>query len=116
MDVAIDGLDEGLLTVSTPIVFDLEVKLHVILNVAALVLPPVAYFTDENLFGAAGVMLNDILNLVQGVQVDFFVLHAVEEAQYLICAGSFSKISCYGMLDILLIFTVICDYSCLILV
>ena len=79
MYVAIDTLNERFLTVLTPVVFDLEMKLYVILYVAAFVLLTIAYLTDEDLFVATGAVLNDILYLVQGVYVDFFLVHAFKE-------------------------------------
>ena len=79
MDVAVDALDESFFTVLAPVVFDLEVELNVIVHVAAFVLPPIAYFTDENLLGATSVVLNVVLDRVQGSYVDFFLLHVLEE-------------------------------------
>ena len=64
MYVAIDTLNERFLAVLTPVVFNLEMKLYVILYVAALVLLTIAYLTDEDLFVATGAVLYDILNLV----------------------------------------------------
>ena len=66
MNVAIDALDESFLTVPTLEVFDLEVKLNVIIHVAAFVLLPIANRTDEKLLGATGVVLNVVLDRVQG--------------------------------------------------
>ena len=67
------------MAVLTLVVFDLEMKLYVILYVAALVLLTIAYLTDEDLFVATRAVLNDILYLVQGVYVNFFLVHAFEE-------------------------------------
>ena len=60
MYVAIDLLDEAFLAEFTSEVFDWEVESDVIFHVAALVLLPITYFTDEYLSWAAGAHLEDI--------------------------------------------------------
>ena len=97
MYVPIDFLHVTFFTEFTFEALDSEVKLHVILHVAALVLPFLTYLTDESLSGAASVLLNDIHPLVEGFY-DGFTLHlqVIKELQNLSCAASFVFILLYG--------------------